>query len=75
MIYLSYCNTMPVPVDASAAVRITQKDFEEWSKKHVSMKAKPPAEGRDYLRHARNLIPLLESVSELHPFAKGISFD
>ncbi|KAJ3509167.1 hypothetical protein NLJ89_g5363 [Agrocybe chaxingu] len=58
---------------ASAAVRNARKDYEEWSRKHTTLKTQlPPKDGRDYLRHARNLIPLLEGVAELHPFAKAI---
>lgn len=35
------------------------------------MKESPPSEGRDYLKHAKNLLNLLEGIAEMHPIAKA----
>jgi len=57
----------PLSVDVVAA----QCEYQKWDSTHSTMKDNPPSEGRDYLRHARNLFPFLEAIAELHPFAKG----
>jgi len=46
-------------------------EYELWDRSHKSMKESPSSEGRDYLKHAKNLLNLLEGVAELHPIAKG----
>ncbi|KAF8159290.1 hypothetical protein B0H34DRAFT_702908 [Crassisporium funariophilum] len=46
-------------------------EYSQWDDAHAKMIDKPPPEGRDYLKHARRLLPLLEGVAELHPFAKA----
>ena len=46
-------------------------EYELWDRSHKSLKESPPSEGRDYLKHAKNLLNLLEGISEIHPIAKG----
>lgn len=48
-----------------------QQEYKQWEKTHAKMKDSPPPDGHDYLKHANNLLVLLEGVSELHPIAKG----
>ncbi|PPQ83088.1 hypothetical protein CVT25_003792 [Psilocybe cyanescens] len=47
-------------------------EYKQWQKVHSKMKECPPSDGRDYLKHANNLLVLLEGVSELHPIAKAV---
>ena len=46
-------------------------EYELWDRSHKSMKESPPSGGRDYLKHAKNLLNLLEGIASLHPIAKG----
>lgn len=48
--------------------------YQEWDLEHAKMKEHPPKDARNYIRHARNILPLLESLAELHPVAKGQGF-
>ena len=47
--------------------------YEQWDREHSKMKERPPKQAKNYLKHARNLLPLLENLAELHPVAKGAS--
>jgi len=47
------------------------REYQEWEEAHATMKTATPREGRDYLKHARNLLPFLLGISEVHPIAKG----
>ena len=53
-----------------ASIRL-KEDYIRWAHKHMKMKEAPPPDGRDYLAHASTLLTLLESVTEIHPIAKG----
>jgi hypothetical protein len=46
-------------------------EYEPWDRSHKSMKDSPPSEGRDYLKHAKSLLNLLEGIAEIHPIAKS----
>ena len=46
-------------------------EYELWDRSHKSMKESPPSRGREYLKHAKNLLNLLEGIAEIHPIAKG----
>ncbi|KAG2011262.1 hypothetical protein CC2G_011403 [Coprinopsis cinerea AmutBmut pab1-1] len=50
------------------------RQLEEWNQAHRRIKDKPPKDSRQYLKHALNLLPLFESIAELHPVAKAIVF-
>ncbi|KAH9481747.1 hypothetical protein JR316_0006274 [Psilocybe cubensis] len=64
---------MPTNVRKSAAQdEALENEYKQWQKVHTKMKETPPADGRDYLKHANNLLALLEGVSELHPIAKAV---
>ena len=47
------------------------REYEEWDAAHATMKITTPREGRDYLKHAKNLLPFLVGIAEIHPIAKG----
>jgi len=47
------------------------REYEEWEEAHATMKITTPREGRDYLKHAKNLLPFLLGIAEVHPIAKG----
>ncbi|PPQ83090.1 hypothetical protein CVT25_003794 [Psilocybe cyanescens] len=47
-------------------------EYKQWQKVHSKMKECPASDGCDYLKHANNLLVLLECVSELHPIAKAV---
>ena len=52
--------------------RDIHSDFEEWAKAHLQIKqSSVPEEGRDYVAHVANLMPILQAFSELNPIAKG----
>jgi Lon protease-like protein len=55
----------------SPRARDIQREYQQWNKAHQRIKNSPAQEGRDYVRHARNLLPILEGLAELHPIAKG----
>ncbi|KAH9481752.1 hypothetical protein JR316_0006279 [Psilocybe cubensis] len=48
------------------------REFKQWEKAHVKMKDAPPPDGHDYLKHANNLLALLEAVGvpDINPSAK-----
>ncbi|KAF8153021.1 hypothetical protein B0H34DRAFT_721867 [Crassisporium funariophilum] len=48
------------------------ENHKQWAMEHAKMKDKPPSEGRDYLKHARRLLPLLEGIAEVNSIAKGV---
>lgn len=48
-----------------------KQEYVQWQTTHAKMKESPPPDGRDYLKHAKILLVLLEGAAELHPFAKG----
>jgi hypothetical protein len=48
-----------------------QREYQQWDATHSAMMDTPPSDGRDYIRHAQNLLPLLDAISEFHPFVKG----
>jgi len=54
-----------------SGIKDIKQEYELWNCSHKSMKESPPPEGRDYLKHAKKLLNLLEVVAELHPIAKG----
>jgi hypothetical protein len=47
------------------------REYQQWDATHSTMMDTPPSDGRDYIRHAQNLLPLLDAISEFHPFVKG----
>uniref|UniRef100_A0A8H7Y3G6 ZZ-type domain-containing protein n=1 Tax=Psilocybe cubensis TaxID=181762 RepID=A0A8H7Y3G6_PSICU len=51
---------------------ILQQDYRQWERTHARMKESPPQNGHDYLKHAKNLLVLLEGVAELNPVAKAV---
>jgi len=57
----------PPPSDVIAV----QREYHKWDAAHSTMKDTPPSDGRDYIRHAQNLLPFLQAIAEFHPFAKG----
>ncbi|TFK23223.1 hypothetical protein FA15DRAFT_705679 [Coprinopsis marcescibilis] len=54
----------PTTPDFSNGFRLDsiQRSCEEWDKAHQRMKARMPKDGASYVRHARNLLPLVEAV-------------
>ncbi|KAF9484259.1 hypothetical protein BDN70DRAFT_162234 [Pholiota conissans] len=65
---------MPLPEDTlSPQERETHSAFEKWANAHQRIK-KPSGStsGRDYVRHAQNLLPFLESMAEANPIAKAV---
>jgi len=48
-----------------------QREYQQWDAAHSTMMDAPPSDGRDYIRHALNLLPLLEAIAEFNPFVKG----
>ncbi|KAF9484260.1 hypothetical protein BDN70DRAFT_872756 [Pholiota conissans] len=52
--------------------RDIQREYKQWAKAHQRIKNGPAQEGRDYVRHAKNLLPILEGFAELHPIAKAV---
>ncbi|RXW20791.1 hypothetical protein EST38_g5070 [Candolleomyces aberdarensis] len=61
-------------IDSPKAVDALRSQFQEWDQEHAKMKERLPKDGRNYVRHARNILPLLESLSEIHPAAKVVVF-
>lgn len=62
--------------DERSILLAAQDDFylryEQWDREHSKMKERPPKLAKNYVKHARNLLPLLENLAELHPVAKGV---
>jgi hypothetical protein len=52
-------------------IKNIQREYQSWDRSHKRMKESPPPDGRNYLKHAKNLLNLLEGLAELHPIAKG----
>ena len=62
----------PMTPELSADIVAIQREYQQWDATHSTMKDTPPSDGRDYLRHAQNLLPFLEAIAEFHPpFVKG----
>jgi len=59
--------TTPLSAD-TASIR---REYQQWDATHSTMKDMPPSDGRDYIRHAQNLLPFLEAIAEFHLFVKG----
>jgi hypothetical protein len=45
--------------------------YAQWDMDHARIKSSPPTQGRDYIKHAVNLLTFLEPVSEVNPFFKS----
>ncbi|KJA23767.1 hypothetical protein HYPSUDRAFT_66143 [Hypholoma sublateritium FD-334 SS-4] len=56
----------------SPRVRDIEREYQLWAKAHKRIKEGPAQDGRDYVKHAKNLLPILEALSELHPIAKAV---
>jgi hypothetical protein len=61
-------------VNSRQDVDTLDRQFQEWDLEHSKMKERPPKESSNYIRHARNILPLLESLAEVHPVAKGLCY-
>ena len=57
------------PKPSEVKAKDIKLEYKLWDRSHKNMKESPPSEGRDYLKHAKNLLNLLEGVGELHPIA------
>jgi hypothetical protein len=55
----------------SADTVFIRREYQQWDATHSTMKDTPPSDGRDYIKHAQNLLPFLEAIAEFHPFVKG----
>ena len=55
----------PGPYDA------LRRDHKRWEEMHSRITQEPPTEGRDYIKHALNIFPFIEAISEVNPVAKG----
>ena len=55
----------------SPRVRDIEREYQLWAKAHKRIKEGPAQDGRDYVKHAKSLLPILDAFSELHPIAKG----
>ena len=51
-----------------------RRGYEQWEELHSRILQESPREGRDYVKHALNIVPFIEAISEVHPIAKGSSF-
>jgi hypothetical protein len=58
-------------VDSPQEVDALSLQYQEWDLEHAKIKERPPKDARNYIRHARNILPLLENLAEIHPVAKG----
>ncbi|KAJ2917119.1 hypothetical protein MD484_g3313, partial [Candolleomyces efflorescens] len=61
-------------VDSPQEIDALSLQYQEWDLEHANMKERPPKDARNYIRHARNILPLLESLAEIHPVAKAVVF-
>jgi hypothetical protein len=61
----------PMTPGLSGDIVAIQREYQQWDATHSMMKDTPPSDGRDYLRHAQNLLPFLEAIAEFHPLVKG----
>jgi hypothetical protein len=48
-----------------------RRERKRWEAKHSRIMQESPREGRDYIKHALELMPFIEAASELHPTAKS----
>jgi hypothetical protein len=55
----------------TASATTLEEAYAEWDKAHAHIKSVPPTQERDYIKHAANLLTLLEPVAEISPIAKG----
>ena len=66
---------MALPKDSDSLFSPRERDilreYTQWAKAHQRIKNGPAQEGREYVRQAKNLLPILEGFAELHPIAKG----
>ncbi|RXW24392.1 hypothetical protein EST38_g1492 [Candolleomyces aberdarensis] len=60
--------------DSPQEIDALRSQLQEWDLEHAKMKERPPKDARNYIRHARNILPLLENLAEIHPVAKVVVF-
>ena len=63
----------PPTIDSLGPQGDSRRSYKRWEEIHSRFMQEPPREGRDYINHAINALPFIETICEVHPIAKGWS--
>ena len=61
----------PPTIDSLGPQDEFRRGYKRWEEMHSRIMQEPPTEGRDYIKHALNIFPFIEAISEVNPIAKS----